>query len=112
MCSFLNTGAEPDSDPVSYAGIGNDLDGIPIEAGFGETEWRFAVLPQSDYEFLLAQQGDVAGTAMTVRTQKRSGASGIDFGNYQAVVGRPTFGRREGLVVYDIRMPITRMVEI
>lgn len=112
ICEIVNIGIDPESDPVTYEAVGTDLDAKPIESGFGSTEWRWNVMSQADYELLLAKQGDAPGTLMTVRTQKRSGASGIDFANYYAMVGRPVFGRREGLVVYEVRMPLTRLVVI
>lgn len=112
ICEIINLGIDPQSDPVNYESFGVDLDGKPIESGFGSTEWRWDVMSQADYEFLLSEQGDTTGTLMTIHTQKRNGASGIEFDNYYAIVGRPTFGRREGLVVYDVRIPMTRLVAI
>lgn len=112
ICELMKNAGEPTADPVSYEQLGEDLNGVPIEVGFGHTELSWRVMPQSDYDFLLEWQGDVPGTEVYARTQQRSGASGIDFGNYSAIAGRPTFGSREGLTVYDVRLPLTVMVLI
>ena len=107
---LISTHEEPKSEPVAYASPGNDLDGTPIESGLGFAVWHFSVMPQADYDTLLDLQGDVPGVRMYVRTSKRNGASGIDFENYSAIVGRPAFASREGLLVYDVTIPLTLMI--
>jgi hypothetical protein len=112
FCEILKIGIDPASEPVTYQTVGFDLDGAPIEAGFGRTELTWGSLSQEDYGFLLDYQGDVPGTEMYVRAQKRNGVSGIEFANYTAMVGRPTFDSREALVVHNVRIPLTMMVEL
>ena len=111
-CELISTQEEPVSEPVAYEAVGSTLDGIPIEAGFGATSWRWSVMPQADFDRLLDTQGDAPGTAMLVRTAKRNGASGIDFANYNCIVGRPVFQTRERLVCYEVTMPIFQMVVV
>lgn len=110
MCDWFKTGAEPTSTPVEYETTGEDLDGVPIESGFGTTTWSWDLLPQEDYYFLLEQQGDVPGKTMYLHTSKRSGAAGIEFGDYEAIAKRPTFERREGLICYGVTMEFAQMV--
>lgn len=112
LSDMLSICEDPTADPVMYAQVGVDLNGTPIEAGWGQTEWSWRVMPQSDFDRLLDLQGNTTGTTMYVRTQKRSGASGIDFANYSAMVGRPAFGSRAELLCYDVRIPITMMLEV
>lgn len=112
VSDIISTCEEPKSDPVSFEQIGTDLNGMPIEAGFGSAVWNFSVMPQADYDYLLELQGNTPAATMIVHTAKKSGASGIDFANYTAVVGRPTFARRVGLLCYDVTIPLTNLVPI
>lgn len=97
---------------MTYEPIGTDLNGLPIEAGFGSTVWSWDYMPQEDYQFLLDKQGDVTGVAMTIYTQKRNGASGIEFDNYSCIMARPVFERREGLVCYGVSIAFMSLLAI
>ena len=110
ICEILIRAGEPKSSPVAYEIVGADLDGVPIESGFGVTTWEWPEMSQEDYDLLLELQGDVPGKTVYLHTTKRSGASGIDFGDYQAIAGRPTFESRERLICYGVQMPFTQMV--
>lgn len=109
---LISTHEEPRSTPVEYQAVGADLNGAPIEAGFGSTSWTWRVMPQSDFDTLLELQGDTPSASMYVRTAKRSGASGIDFANYSCIVARPVFGSRDGLLCYDVAISIGMMTAV
>lgn len=110
MCTLVNVGIDPVSTPVEFETVGDDLNGIPIEAGFGTTAWEWEMLPQRDYDLLLELQGDVSGKAMYIHTAKRSGASGIEFATYACIAKRPVFERREQLICYGVRMEFVQLV--
>jgi len=110
ICELIRVGKDPVSTPVIFQTVGTDLNGIPIEAGFGSAVWTWDTLPQEDYDFLLELQGDVPGVAMEVYTSKRSGASGIDFDNFACIMGRPVMESREGLICRNVKIEFTRMI--
>ena len=111
ICSLLAIGVDPDSDPVNYDVVGTDLTGAPIEAGFGTTAWRWSVMPQSDYQYLLDFIAATGSGNVTIRTKKQTGASGYDFGNYTAVMKRPT-ANQEGLLQRNVVVEFVHLVAI
>lgn len=109
-CDLLRIGIDPISTPVEYTEVGSDLNGIPIEAGFGTTVWTWDVMTQEDYDVLLQLQGDTAGATMYIRTTKRAGTSGITFANFQGIAKRPVFDHREGLLCYGVKIEFVQLV--
>lgn len=110
VCNLLQAGVDPVSTPVEFETVGTDLDGVPIEAGFGAAVWEWEVLTQEDFDNLMTLQGDVPGKTMYVRTSKHDGAKGIEFGDYAVIAKRPTFDRREGLLCYGVKIEFVQMV--
>lgn len=110
ICDLLQVGIDPVSTAVEYETVGDDLNGVPIESGFGVATWEWDVLAQEDFDNLLTMQGDVAGATMYVHTSKHDGASGIEFANYACIAKRPTFERREGLLCYGVKIEFVQMV--
>lgn len=110
MCDLIKAGRDPVSTPVEFETVGDDLNGVPIEAGFGTAAWEWDVLSQEDYDFILELQGDVPGRAMYIYTTKRNGASGIDFDTYACIAKRPTFERREEFLCYGVRIEFVQLV--
>src|SRR5512147_639952 len=84
---LLSIHQDPTSTFVEYAAVvGQDLDGRNIEAGFPRAEWTWRVMPQADFDTLLAY----ANTQVVIRTRTNAGAGGYDFANYSAYANRPT----------------------
>ena len=110
ICELLNIGIDPQS-ALTYDVVGTDLDGKPIEAGFPSAVWRWAVMPQSDFQYLLDFIAATGSGNVTIRTKSQSGASGYDFSNYTAVMKRPT-ATYEGMLRRDIVLEFVRLVVI
>ena len=103
ICTLLSVGVDPESDYQEYADVvGTDLNGAPIEAGFPQTSWRWSMMPQADFQYLLDFVASTGNGNVYIRTRKNSGASGFDFADYLAVVKRPKSGTRQGLLVRDV----------
>lgn len=106
ICNLLSIGADPTNNYKDYTDIvGQDLTTADIQAGFPTDTWTWTVMPQRDYDILLALTGQVY-----IRTVKQTGASGRDATNYTAILHQPTFTRREGLVVYNVELQLTGLV--
>jgi hypothetical protein len=112
ICELLRVRVDSVSTPVAYASVGNDLNGVPIEAGYGQAMWTWDVLPQDDYDRLLELQGDTPGASVYVRSSKKAGASGIEFANFTAIAKRPEFEGRDGLICHNVKLELIKMVEV
>lgn len=103
MCNLLSVGVDPETEFVEYTEVvGADLTGAPVEAGFPKATWRWAVMPQSDFQWLLDFIASTGSGNVYLRTRNNSGASGFDFANYSAIMARPKAGARQGLLVRDV----------
>lgn len=109
ICDLLRMRVDPVSTPVAFQEVGVDLNGVPIEAGFGACAWKWDVLPQDDFDRLLELQGDVAGAPLYIHTSNIAGASGIEFSTYSAVAKRPTC-ERDGLLCNNVVMEFQRLI--
>lgn len=107
VCKYVR--GNPKSSPVTYEEVGIDLTGQPIEAGLGSCAWVWDVLPQKEYDLLLAFQGDQAGRSVYLRTSLRGGASGVDFADFLGVMKRPTFSERTQLLCYEVSIEFVQM---
>jgi hypothetical protein len=110
ICELLSVGVDPEST-LGYDVIGMDLDNAPVEAGFPSAIWRWAVMPQSDFQYLLDFIAATGSGNVTIRTKQPSGASGFDFVNYTAVMKRPSAGY-EGLLRRDVVLEFIQLVAI
>lgn len=110
ICNLLRVRVDPISTPVAFQEVGTDLNGVPIEAGFGACTWTWDVLPQDDYDRLLELQGDVAGAPLYIHTSMKAGASGIEFNTYLAVAKRPAYENRDGLVCNNVTIEFQRLI--
>lgn len=111
ICTLLNVGADPVSTFQEYAEIiGNDLNGQPIEAGLPQATWTWALMPQADFEYLLA----FTNAHVYIRTRNNSGASGFDFANYSCYASRPVgeFSEETPLIRTNVSITFVALVAV
>lgn len=89
LAEILNVRVDPVSTPITYAEVGTDLTGTPVENGYGTCTWTWDVLAQEDFQYLLDFVGTNPGAQVYIRTRLTSGAMGADFANFEGVMKRP-----------------------
>lgn len=108
---LLSVHQDPTSTFAEYAAVvGQDLNGSNIEAGFPRATWTWNVMPQADFDTLLA----FANTQVVIRTRTNAGAGGYDFANYSAYASRPTADIEEThpLVRHNVTITFTTLIAI
>lgn len=108
---LLSIHQDPTSTFIEYASIvGKDLNGRNIEAGFPRATWTWPVMPQADFDALLAY----ANTQVIIRTRTNAGAGGYDFDNFSAYADRPTadIEQTHPLVRHNVSISFNTLIAI
>lgn len=111
MCTLLDIAIDPVSTFQEYSEVvGTDMTGAPIEAGLPMASWAWDVMTQTDFQRLLDYVSSGASAYVYIRTRNNTGESGLDCANYLAVMARPSFSEREGLLVRGVTINFTALV--
>lgn len=111
ICDVLDIGVDPVSTFQEYSEVvGNDLNGAPIEAGLPMASWQWDVMTQTDFQRLLNYVSSGTSAYVYIRTRNNTGQSGVDAANYLAVMARPAYEGREGLILRNVTVNFTALV--
>lgn len=92
LCDVLKIGDDPVASFQEYAEVvGDDLNQMPIEAGFPNATWRWdRPMTQEDFNTLLGYFASASGTVIYIQTRNNVGGSASDYTVYAARMKRPT----------------------
>lgn len=92
LCDVLDIGVDPISSFQEYADVvGDDLNQMPIEAGFPTAAWQWNIpMTQKDFNALVGYFTSALNAVVYIRTRNNVGASASDYTTYAARMKRPT----------------------